>query len=96
MGSGEARARISVTLFSIELSTSARKSLKKLQSKDQILVFTVLETLKTNPTPPKSLKLHGRDGYRIRIGDLRVIYTIQRGKLIILILDIGHRREIYR
>jgi mRNA interferase RelE/StbE len=85
-----------VTLFSIELSATARKSIKKLSNKDQILVFTVLETLKNNPTPPKSLKLRGREGYRIRVGDLRIIYTIQRGKLIVLILDVGHRREIYR
>jgi mRNA interferase RelE/StbE len=85
-----------VTLFTIELSSTARKSLKKLAKKDQVLVFTVLETLKSNPTPPKSLKLRGREGYRIRIGDLRIIYTVQRGKLIILVLDLGHRREIYR
>ena len=85
-----------MTLFTIELSSTARKSLKKLAKKDQVLVFTVLETLKSNPTPPKSLKLRGREGYRIRIGDLRIIYTVQRGKLIILVLDLGHRREIYR
>ena len=96
MGSSQTRTWISVTLFTIEISSSARKSLKKLSEKDQVLVFTVIETLKTNPTPPKSLKLHGRDGYRIRIGDLRLIYTIQRGKLIVLIVDVGHRREIYR
>lgn len=85
-----------MTLFTIEISSSARKSLKKLSEKDQVLVFTVIETLKTNPTPPKSLKLRGREGYRIRIGELRIIYTIQRGKLIVLVLDVGHRREIYR
>jgi mRNA interferase RelE/StbE len=68
----------------------------KLSKRDQILVFTVLETLKSNPTPPKSLKLRGRDGYRLRVGDLRIIYTVQRGRLIILILDLGHRRVIYR
>ena len=85
-----------MTLFSIELSTSARKSLKKLSEKDQVLVYTVLETLQSNPTPPKSLKLRGRDGYRICVGDLRIIYAIQRGKLIVLVLDVGHRGEIYR
>ena len=85
-----------MTLFLIELSTSARKSVRKLSKKDQVLVYTVLETLQSNPTPPKSLKLRGRDGYRIRVGDLRIIYTVQRGKLLVLILDVGHRREIYR
>jgi mRNA interferase RelE/StbE len=85
-----------VNLFSIELSHSARKGLKKLSKKDKELVFVVLETLKSNPTPPRSVKLQGRDGYRIRVGDLRVIYTFERGTLIVLVLDIGHRREIYR
>lgn len=83
-----------MTLFLIELSTSARKSVRKLSKKDQVLVYTVLETLQSNPTPPKSLKLRGRDGYRIRVGDLRIIYTVQRGKLLVLILDVGHRRDI--
>lgn len=85
-----------MTLFAIELTTAARKALKKLSKKDLDLVYAVLETLKENPTPPKSLKLTGRDGYRIRVGDLRVIYTLQRGRLIVLVLDIGHWREIYR
>ena len=85
-----------MTLFLIELSTSARKSVRKLSKKDQVLVYTVLETLQSNPTPPKSLKLRGRDGYRIRVGDLRIIYTFQRGKLLVLILDVGQRRDIYR
>ncbi len=85
-----------MTLFSIELTSTARKSLKKLPRKEQELVFAVLETLKENPTPPKALKLTGREGYRIRVGDLRVIYTLQRGCLIVLVLDIGHRREVYR
>ena len=84
-----------MTLFLIELSTSARKSVRKLSKKDQVLVYTVLETLQSNPTPPKSLKIRGRDGYRIRVGDLRIIYTVELGKLIVLILDVGHRREIY-
>ena len=96
MGTGKARARIGVTLFSIELTSTARKSLKKLSRKEQELVFAVLETLKENPPPPKALKLTGREGYRIRVGDLRVIYTLQRGRLIVLVLDIGHRREVYR
>lgn len=85
-----------MTFFEIELTTSARKGLKKLSRREQKLIYAVLETLKENPTPPKSLKLTGRDGYRIRVGDLRVIYTLQRGRLIVLVLDIGHRREIYR
>lgn len=46
--------------------------------------------------PPKAKKLAGRNGYRIRVGDYRIIYEIQKSVLVILIIDIGHRREIYR
>ena len=49
-----------------------------------------------NPIPPKAKKLSGRDGYRIRVGDYRIIYEIQKSVLVVLIIDIGHRREIYR
>ncbi len=85
-----------MTLFSISLTTSARKSLRKLSKKDQALIYAVLETLKVNPTPPKALKLTGREGYRLRVGDFRILYTFNRGELVVLVLDIGHRREIYR
>jgi mRNA interferase RelE/StbE len=85
-----------VTLFSISLTTSARKSLQKLPKKDQLLIFAVLETLTNNPTPPKALKLSGREGYRIRVGNFRILYTLNRGELLVLVLDVGHRREIYR
>lgn len=85
-----------MTLFSISLTTSARKSLQKLPKKDQLLIFAVLETLKNNPTPPKALKLSGREGYRIRVGNFRILYTLNRGELLVLVLDVGHRREIYR
>jgi mRNA interferase RelE/StbE len=52
--------------------------------------------LADNPIPPKAKKLSGRDGYRIRVGDYRIIYEIQKNILVVLIIDIGHRREIYR
>lgn len=67
-----------------------------MQLKDQIKVFTSLELLRENPLPPKALKLRGREGYRIRLGKLRIIYSFSRGKLIILIIDVDYRREIYR
>ena len=83
-------------IFTIVFTATARKSIKKLAKKDRELVYAVIETLALNPTPPKAKKLSGRDGYRIRIGDLRIIYTFHRGELVVLVLDVGHRREIYR
>jgi mRNA interferase RelE/StbE len=49
-----------------------------------------------NPRPPRSVKLTGEDAYRIRVGDYRIIYTIEDDRLIVLVIDVGHRREVYR
>jgi mRNA interferase RelE/StbE len=48
-----------------------------------------------DPKPPGCKKLKGRDAWRIRIGDYRAIYEINDGQLIITIITLGHRREIY-
>lgn len=54
-------------------------------------------TLACNPRPPGCLKMKGRDAlYRIRVGDFRIIYQIQDTVLVVLVLRIGNRREIYR
>ena len=53
--------------------------------------------LETNPRPPGVKKLQGEEGiWRLRVGDYRVLYTIQHQELVILVLKIGHRREVYR
>ena len=55
-----------------------------------------IDTLASNPIPEDSKKLKGkRDLYRIRVGDYRIVYTIENRKLVVLIIKIGHRREIY-
>ena len=55
-----------------------------------------LVALQSNPRPPGCIKLTGEDAYRIRVGDYRVIYTVDDGRLIVVVIDSGHRREIYR
>jgi len=52
--------------------------------------------LQHNPRPQGYKKLKDRNGYRIRSGDYRIIYQIKDRELLILILDIGHRRDIYQ
>jgi len=51
--------------------------------------------LAENPIPPKALKLANRDGYRIRVGDFRIIYTFRREVLVIRVLTIAQIREAY-
>ena len=56
-----------------------------------------LRGLEADPRPPGSLKLQGSEAlYRIRIGDYRVVYEIHEAVLVVLVVRIAHRREIYR
>jgi mRNA interferase RelE/StbE len=49
-----------------------------------------------DPRRMGSIKMQGEDAYRVRVGDYRIIYTIQDEKLIVLVVDVGHRRDVYR
>mgnify|MGYP001146854820 CR=1 FL=1 len=52
--------------------------------------------LAEDPRPPAARKLQGRDGYRVRVGDYRILYTIDDGVLLVVIVTVGHRRDVYR
>jgi len=56
----------------------------------------VITTLESNPLPPAATKLTGRDAYRIRVNDYRIIYSVHERVLTVIVVAIGHRREIYR
>ena len=71
------------------------KLLKTLKKSDQARIDAALHLLAENPIPPKALKLTNRDGYRIRVGDFRIIYTFRREVLVIRVLTIAQRREAY-
>ena len=74
----------------------AEKSLHALPKKIQARIVGVIDLLSENPFPPASVKLKGRDGYRIRTGDYRILYSVENEILIITVVAIGHRKEIYR
>ena len=52
--------------------------------------------LADDPRPPSSRRLSGRDGWRVRIGDYRVIYRIEDEVLVVVVVTVGHRREVYQ
>lgn len=85
-----------MSTFVVRIEKTPRRFLKSLQISDKKRIDVALTLLAENPIPPKAKKLTGRDGYRIRVGDYRIIYEIQKNVLVVLIIDIGHRREIYR
>ena len=82
--------------YSIEFVPSARKALRKLPLPIRKRIQVAIDELAENPFPPGVKKLHGEGGYRIRVGDYRVIYDVEHGRLIVLVIRIGHRREVYR
>ncbi len=83
--------------YRVQFSPSAAKALGKLARDVQRRIGQAIDGLETDPHPPGSKKLAGEDDlYRIRVGDYRVIYQVENRKLIVLIVSIGHRRDIYR
>lgn len=86
-----------MTRYDIEISETAEKQLKKLQRGDQRRVARAIVALADEPHPRGSRKLSGyNDVFRIRVGRHRVIYSVSGNRLIVIILKIGHRKDVYR
>jgi len=82
--------------YRVILEKRAQKALRDLSAVTLRRINESIDDLARDPRPPGSQKLAGRPGWRIRIGDYRLIYEIRDDVLIVLVIDIGHRREIYR
>lgn len=87
--------------YSVELTPAAEKTLLKLAKKDRSLMLRIdraILSLADNPTPINSKHLVGEVAnlYRLRIGDYRIIYQVNGGKLVILVVHVGHRSDVYR
>jgi mRNA interferase RelE/StbE len=84
-------------VYIVELRPSARRELLKLPRHDQLRVIRAMDALATNPRPKDVKKLTGLDNlYRIRAGDYRIVYQIHDDRLIVLVVRIGHRKDVYR
>jgi mRNA interferase RelE/StbE len=83
--------------YNIEYTPRAGRDFKKLDKAIQRQILPKIEGLAKNPRPHGAEKLEGEENlYRIRSGDYRIIYQIQDKALLILLVRLGHRREIYR
>jgi mRNA interferase RelE/StbE len=83
--------------YSILLAPPAERQLKALAPPVQKRIVKRLKSLQNNPRPQGVKKLAGEDDlYRIREGDYRIIYTIQDKDLVVLVVKIGDRKEVYR
>lgn len=83
-------------MYCVTIERSAAKSLARISEPWQSAIERALRSLANNPRPAGAKKLTGRQGWRIRVGDYRILYEIHDRVLSVLVIDIGHRREIYR
>ncbi|HJH31216.1 MAG TPA: type II toxin-antitoxin system RelE/ParE family toxin [Methanosarcinaceae archaeon] len=81
--------------YDIIFPDAALKQLKKLEKSDQERIISTLERIRIRPQSYVT-KLIGDTGYRLRVGDHRIILDIYEGILVVLVLKIGHRKNIYK
>jgi mRNA interferase RelE/StbE len=84
--------------YTVQLKPAAERNLKKIKDKAVLRrIAKAIEGLQTNPKPTAVKALQGNDSiFRIRVGDYRILYTIEDRARVVLVIRIGHRREIYR
>jgi len=83
--------------YQVDLSKRAERQLSKLDSDNQSLLGAAIDSLAVDPRPSGVKKLKGEENvYRLRVRDYRILYEIQDGELLILVIKIGHRRDVYR
>jgi mRNA interferase RelE/StbE len=83
--------------YRVDIVKHAQRQIRSLAPQIQRRVLSRITALGADPRPTGTIKLAGpQDLYRIRVGEYRVIYTIEDDVLLVLVVSVGHRREIYR
>ena len=84
-------------IYEVKLSRRALRSLISLERNQQQRIRAALDLLAENPRPPNCVALRGEESvYRVRIGDYRIVYEVRDLVLLVHVVRIGHRREVYR
>ncbi len=82
--------------YKLLIKPSAAKELETLPKKDRQRIVTRIRSLSVEPRPSGCEKLSGHDLYRVRQGNYRVLYAVHDDDLVVVVITIGHRREVYR
>jgi mRNA interferase RelE/StbE len=82
--------------YKIYIKPTAVKELQKIPKRDVSRIIDKIQSLSSNPRPPGCEKLSADEKYRIRQGRYRIVYSIEDDKLVILVIKIGHRKDVYR
>jgi mRNA interferase RelE/StbE len=89
--------RVRRAVYRIELAPAASRQLRKLDPDVRGRLSKRIDALATNPRPSGVEKLEGEEGFcRVRAGDYRIIYTIEDQVLLVVVVKVGHRSDIYR
>ena len=84
-------------IYEVTLAPAAARQLRKFDPQVRRRVQAAIELLADDPRPPTATRLVGGAGeWRVRTGDYRIIYEIEGNRLLVLVLNLGHRREIYQ
>ena len=81
--------------YSVRITRSAAKELEAAPKQDRVRIAEKIQRLSADPRPIGSEKLSGEDKYRIRQGDYRILYTIDDEIITVLVVKIGHRKDVY-
>lgn len=82
--------------YRVLLKKSAAKELAAIESRDRARIIERISSLGENPRQPGAEKLTGQDKYRFRQGDYRILYEIRDREVVVVVVKIGNRREVYR
>lgn len=82
--------------YTVQILPVATRAIRKLPPAGKRRVQAIIELLAQDARPPSAKKLSGRPEWRVRSGDYRVLYRIEDSVLTVIVVDAGHRREIYR
>ena len=82
--------------YAVLIERYAQKQIMKLDKQIIPAIKSAIASLADNPRPYGYKKLKGEEAFRIRVGDYRIIYEIDDGKIIVTVVSVGHRKDIYK
>ena len=82
--------------YTVQISNRARRALRKLAHDAIADIDRCIRILARNPRPDGCQKLVNLDAYRVRAGDFRIVYEIHDDILVVIVIRVGHRRDVYR
>jgi len=85
-----------MTKFRLSFKASVAKDLRQIPKRDVQSILKRIEGLADDPRPNGSEKLSGQERYRVRQGTYRIVYEVREQELVVMVVKIGHRRDVYK